>query len=110
MSLFINEKNEYPRYIGDLLLVNPEWKDGDALPEGWKEVQESEVPEFGPGETIEEGFPIEKDGKFFRNLKVRDLTEEELALINAPTTAKEKLTSLGFTEAEIRAIAAGNLR
>ena len=110
MSLFINEKNEYPRYIGDLLLINPEWEEGDDLPDGWKLVNESEVPEFGEGQTIEEDFPVEVDGEFYRNLKVRDLTDEELARINAPSTAKEKLVSLGFTEAEIRAIAAGVIR
>lgn len=110
MSLFINEKNEYPRYIGDLLLINPDWEEGDDLPDGWKQVNESEVPEFGEGQTIEEGFPVEIDGEFYRNLKVRDLTDEEIAIINAPFSAKEKLISLGFTEAEIRAIATGTLR
>jgi hypothetical protein len=102
---FISPKNEYPRYYGDIQLEHPNWQLGDALPEGWILVEEAEtVPTPLENETVEELFPVSKNGKFFRSFKVRALTAEEIERKNAPKTAKQKLLNLGLTEEEIRLI------
>lgn len=101
---YISPSNEYPRYPGDIQIDNPGWDAGDPLPAGWIFVNETAPPETGPGEIFEAGEPEEVDGEWFQTWSVRSLTEEELAIANAPITAREKLVSLGFTDAEIRAI------
>lgn len=104
---FINPDNEYPRYIGDLKLEHPDFNDSDELPQGWISVQDVELPEKNKDEVIEEGFPIEKDGQFFRNWIVRPMTKEEIERRDAPKLAKQKLLDLGLTEVEIAALLRG---
>lgn len=110
MAAYINPAGEYPRYPGDIQIAHPGWELGDALPEGWIEVQDAEPPVITEGQTWYEEFPTEVDGVYTRTFGVRDLTEEELARVKAPVTAKEKLIALGFTEDEINAIVAGIIR
>lgn len=103
--LFINDKNEYPRYIGDLQIDHPNWQIGDELPNGWREVAFAENrPEPAEDEIIVELFPVEENGIFVQSFTTRKLTAEELERKNAVKTAQAKLATLNLTEAEKQAI------
>jgi len=102
--LFINDKNEYPRYIGDIQAEYPEWLPGDELPDGWLEVADTEVPLPTLDQVIVEEFPEEVDGVLTRKFTVRELNDEEKAVREAPKRAVEKLVALGLTEDEVRAL------
>lgn len=108
--LLISPNNEYPRFIGDLKIAHPNYRDGDSLPEGWIEVIAQEMPSATVDEVIYEDFPIEKNGKFIQNWKVRPMNAAELERRDAPQRAKEKLIALGLTEVEIQALVLGMVR
>jgi hypothetical protein len=105
--IFISPQKEYPRFYGDVQLDKPGWQLGDVLPEGWIEVSEVTPPSYQADETVVSEFPVETDGQWNQAWSVRKLTVEELAIKNAPKTAKAKLIELGLTEAEIRALVTG---
>jgi len=107
MSVYINDLGEYPRYMGDVQLVMPEWQSGDALPIGWSEVVEVLGPSVDETQTYYEVAPIEIDGVWTQQWEVRELTEEELAIRNAPRTAREKLAGIGLTSYELDALFRG---
>jgi hypothetical protein len=81
--LLINANNEYPRYIGDLQLEHEDWQEGDVLPTGWFEVEETEPPicDFEI-ETLVQLPPVKKNGKFVQVWDKRLLTQEELDYAN----------------------------
>jgi len=108
--LYINAENEYPRHIGDVQLVKPSFKEGDALPTGWQRVEESERPTAGTDQVTVEGTPEEIDGVMTQTWVVRDLTQAELDRRDAPANAKAKLIELGLTEAEVSALVRGLVR
>lgn len=101
---YMSPNKEYPRYPGDIQLEHPEWSVEAPLPEGWVFVEDTTPPSTGLGQTLYVGEPEQIDGIWKQSWLVRDLTPEELEIIDAPRTAKEKLVSLGFSEAEILAI------
>lgn len=107
--LFIDPQGNYPRHIGDVVVANPDWQEGQALPEGWIYVNPSEIPAHDINtEKIEELYPTQgEDGQYYQTWNVRGFTEEELAVMNAPITAKNKLRALGFSDAEIDALFLG---
>lgn len=107
---YINSKNEYPRYIGDLQLEKKNFKEGDDLPAGWFAVLETEPPVASEGKVVEEVHPAKVDGFLSQQFVVRDLTEEELERRNAPSNAKSKLLALGLTEVEVSALVQGLVR
>jgi hypothetical protein len=75
----INPQNKYPLFIGDLQLEHADWQEGDALPEGWFEVEQIERPTFNEAtETVYEINPVKKNGKFIQVWEKRLMTEEEL--------------------------------
>jgi hypothetical protein len=80
--IFINPNNEYPRHIGDLYLEHPDF-DGVNLPEGWRPVNEIDMPEFEFHQMAYEEFPKLIDGEYFQSWVVKDLSEEDLALKEA---------------------------
>jgi hypothetical protein len=106
---YMSPSGEYPRYPGDIQIVSPEWSFGDPLPDGWIFVNETNPPELEPGQTYEAGDPEEVNGEWFHTWIVRNLTEFELEIINAPRTAREKLFALGFSEAEVQSITQNRL-
>lgn len=109
--MFITDKNEYPRYVGDLLLEYPDWKEGDALPTGWRKVEVLTNPEYDPAnEVAETALPVEIDGVLTQQWKVRPMNAEEIERRDAPKTAKAKLAALGLTDFEIQALANGFVR
>lgn len=102
--IFISPNNEYPRHIGDIQIDYPNWQEGEELPLGWKQVEPVAKPEVTADEIAFEDFPVEVDGIYKQNWKVRPLTDEEKARRLAPETARQKLKEIGLTEAEIRAL------
>lgn len=101
--LLIDPQGNYPRYIGDLKSQNPDWSEGEALPENWKYVNYTTVPEFDAStHKLEELSPVlAEDGQYYQTWNIRELTAEELEIANAPDTARTKLQNLGFSNAEI---------
>lgn len=109
-QLFIDPNGNFPRYLGDLLIENPSYKEGDSLPAGWIPVIEVEPPAFGKYEILELGQPIESNGVYTQTWQVRAMTTAEKELVDAPENAKAKLLALGLTEIEIQALAQGLVR
>ena len=103
----IDPNGNYPRFRGDLKIAVPSWRDGDALPNGWVEVQDSLPPQTEPDEVYEEGPPAEVDGVLTRTWNVRPLTTEEIERRSAPSAARQRLADLGLTETEIEALVEG---
>ena len=107
MLIFIDSDRNYPRFIGDLNIQHPSWVLGDALPPGWDLVDETPTPEVGQTQVLEESYPELVDGRYIQVWSVRDKTEAELAIDDAPRSAREKLRALGLNDAEIDALALG---
>lgn len=106
--MYISPSNEYPRYQGDIANSTPGWNYGDPIPEGWVEVAVSIQPEFDRStEIAEEVFPTLVDGVMTQTWSIRPLTTEELEVVNAPATARQKLIALGLTNLEIDALSRG---
>lgn len=108
MSLFISPNNEYPRYIGDIQLENPEYKINDKLPNGWKLVQDKNIPDVTGDNIVDEQFPIlDESGNYVRNFTVRLMTDDEIAANNASKLLREKIDTLGLSDAELAQIRLG---
>jgi hypothetical protein len=106
--LFINPQNEYPRHVGDIQILNPNWQVGDPLPAGWLEVVPTENPDVPENKVLIELAPVEINGVWTQVWSLRDLTAEELERRTAPATARQKLKDvLGLTDAEIEALVRG---
>ena len=108
--LYMNAAGEYPRHIGDVQLAKKGFKEGDALPKGWKTVLETEPPLAGVDQITYDSGAVDLDGVLSQGWTVRDLTAEELERRDAPANAKAKLVELGFTELEIQALISGLVR
>jgi hypothetical protein len=81
--MFINKiTKEYPRFIGDLQLLNPD-ATLDNVPDDWALVEETPMPESQSGKGIFESEPKEVNGVWKQQWVIRDLTSEELAKIEA---------------------------
>ena len=79
MYIYINEKeNLYPRFPGDIQLIDANWTVDKPLPEGWEQVIVAPFPVTAIDEIAEELPPIKKDGVWHQVFAVRKLTEEEL--------------------------------
>ena len=107
MLIFIDPEGNYPRFVGDLMATTPGWSVGDSIPEGWQVVEETPLPPISEGQTFNELAPAVVDGVLKQIWEVRDLTEEEIARVNAPKTARAKLIALGLTDAEIDSLVLG---
>jgi hypothetical protein len=108
--LYINSDNEYPRHIGDIQLISPNFAEGNTLPVGWKKVEETTRPIPGKDKLSVEAFPVEVDGVMKQSWVVRKMTADELARRDAPANARAKLIELGLTEIEVNALVAGLVR
>ena len=76
--------NEYPRYEGDILLIDPQWNSSLPLPNGWFVVNETSHPEYSETQTIKEGVPNLVDGEYYQNWIVIDLSEDQILQKNTP--------------------------
>jgi len=108
--LYINADNEYPRHIGDIQLVSPNFVEGNTLPKGWQGVTETARPIPGKDKLSVEAFPVEVDGVMTQSWTVRKMTADELARRDAPANARAKLIELGLTDLEVNALVAGLVR
>lgn len=100
MSLFISPNNEYPRHIGDIQLLNPNWNPGQDLPEGWTSVEYTEAPETSGIAIAFEVFPKEIDGVWYQSWDTRDLTQQELDAIELNKVRAKVSNGESLTEAE----------
>jgi len=108
--LYINADNEYPRHIGDIHLISPNFVEGNTLPLGWKKVEETIRPIPGKDKLSLEAFPVEVEGVMTQSWTVRKMTANELARRDAPANARAKLIALGLTELEVNALVSGLVR
>jgi hypothetical protein len=107
---YIDPQGNYPRHQGDIRLSNPEWSDGDPLPTGWTLVNHVDAPSFDYAtEKLVENSPElnNENGQYYRSWAVVPLTAEELEILNAPVSARQKLINLGLTEVEVDALVRG---
>lgn len=103
--LFVDNNGNYPKFISEIQEIIPGWQPGDNLPAGWHQVLDGELPVLAENQVHQEVQPtLNEDGVYVRTYTVRDLTEQELEVRNAPTSVREKLAGLGFSNAEIRLI------
>jgi hypothetical protein len=100
--------NRYPLYPGDAMIQVEGWQIGDQLPEGWFEVLATTPPAITESELYYEQEPELIDGVYTQTWAVRELTAEEIAVRQAPFTARQKLKdTVGLTDAEIDALIRG---
>jgi hypothetical protein len=76
--MYISSNEEYPRYLGDIILEFPNFIEGQTLPEGWREVALSPMPETTATERAQEVFPELINNVWVQKWIVRDATAEEL--------------------------------
>jgi hypothetical protein len=76
-NLFISPSNEYPRYVGDILIEHPDF-DGVNLPTGWQVVEQTERPPVNENEIVYEIAPELVDGYHKQSWAIRSVTEEEI--------------------------------
>lgn len=67
----MDPNGKYPRYVGDIALAAPGWKPGDPLPQGWREVQQSEIPKEAGKKAVFDT-PEEIDGVLYARYKMVD--------------------------------------
>ena len=108
--LYINSDNEYPRHIGDIHLISPNFVEGNTLPVGWQAVTETTRPIPGKDKLSLESFPVEVGGVMKQKWLTRNMTADELARRDAPANARAKLIELGLTDLEVNALVSGLVR
>ena len=107
MLLYVDPAGNYPRFVGDIWVDNPNWVIGEPLPSGWTLVAETEPPLIPSGQILEEEFPEEVNGVLTQKWILRNKNQQEIDLDLAAQTARQKLVDLGLTEAEVDALARG---
>ena len=84
MTLYINEETGgYPRHIGDIQSLHPDWALGQELPSPWAEVVATEPPSTTHPQTSYEIAPEKINGVWVRKFKIYTFTEEELEEIES---------------------------
>lgn len=72
--MYVSPEGNFPRYLLDIKLQHPDWKEGQPLPTGWRKVEESPLPSLLPNQYIEEGHPVEVEGNLVRSFIVKEKT------------------------------------
>lgn len=75
---FIDNNGNYPRFIGDLMLSHPEWKEGTKIPEGWIVVEESDLPEERVDHTIAESAPEAIGNVMYRKWYLKEVGQADI--------------------------------
>lgn len=101
---FIDNKNNYPRFIGDILLANPKWQEGENLPQGWSLVEETDTPIPSDSQKVVENFPTLIENVYFRDFEIVELTKEEIESRNQASSEYETFKLLGLTNTQIEAL------
>ena len=82
MGIYINDTEKiYPRFPGDIQLIDSTWDKEQPLPNGWEEVEPALVPELAADEALLELWPVKIDGVWHQQFEVKKLTQEELDAI-----------------------------
>ena len=69
MGIYINPiENIYPRFDGDMQLIDATWVEGNPLPEGWEQVEANDPPVEWLGNFIEVA-PVKVDGQWKREFE-----------------------------------------
>jgi hypothetical protein len=96
MTYFIDPQGNYPRHIGDVQVVDPNYVQGNDLPEGWQEVAPGIIPELKQGETFEELAPKKINGVLTRQFKI-----VPLEVIDERAKAEQVLLLNGFSPEQV---------
>lgn len=99
MFIYVDPQGNYPRYDGDILLVQPEWAPTDEPPQGWLRVVETLSPPITESTYVYEGFPLMIEGVLTQNWVSRAFTQEELLEINETLVAVVPYLEPGVSEA-----------
>lgn len=76
MAYLNTATSEYPRHIGDLMLLG--WSEGEPLPEGWVEVFETPAPVAEAGWVVYENTPKKTKDGYVQDWATRELTPAEV--------------------------------
>jgi hypothetical protein len=95
--MFIYNGTEYPRFIGDIQIMHPDYREGDPLPKGWEAVATEDYPELLDGHIIEELPVVKENGSWVRKWNQRPLTEQELEARSVRSQAIAKLQENGMS-------------
>lgn len=76
--IFIDPNGNYPRYIGDLIIENPNWDQVSPLPEGWIAVERTQQPEALAGQVIVEGRPEIHNGVYYQTWETLEIQNSYL--------------------------------
>jgi len=80
--ILIRNGSEYPLFVGDLQLSNPDWAVGNPLPQGWDQVEESDRPNIFAKQKYVEKFPEMVGPVWKRVWSVVNMTDEELVAVS----------------------------
>jgi hypothetical protein len=95
--MFIYKETEYPRFIGDIQLMHPNWQEGQPLPKDWAEVIQEELPEVAEGNVIEQLAVVKEGGVWVQKWATRPLTEAELEANSTRSRAVAELQAKGMS-------------
>lgn len=103
MYIYFNpETQEYPRFPGDIQLIDPEWDVDKPLPEPWVQVIDVPCPVYDEKtETFAEDLPIlNEDGTYTRNLFIRPLTDVEIKTLKLIEIRQKVAMNMRITKEE----------
>jgi hypothetical protein len=98
--VYISPNKEYPRHIGDVQIAHPDYKEGQPLPEGWEQVEESPIPTAPQGKVVYEVFPVKVDGVWRQQFAIRDTTDDEVVFLQLEQIRRKVATRQPLTEEE----------
>jgi hypothetical protein len=82
MAIYFNtERNEYPRYIGDIQLEHPNFNEGDTLPQGWVFLEETDSPLVGENQYTKLTTPKYENDSYHMSWEIITLTDEEIKTV-----------------------------
>jgi hypothetical protein len=90
MFLLNTKTQEFPLGIGDIPIYEPNWVEGNPIPEYFVEVEITPFPFAEPHQAVMSNFPDLIDGKWVQTHYVRDLTDEEIAATNSYKEGREQ--------------------
>lgn len=95
--MFIYKETDYPRFIGDIQLMHPNWEESQPLPKDWAEVIQEELPNLSEGYAIEQLPLVKENGVWIQKWAQRPLTEEELEANSIRSRAVAELQAKGMS-------------
>jgi hypothetical protein len=90
MFLLNTKTQEFPLGIGDISLYEPNWVEGNPIPDYFVEVEITPFPHAESHQIILNNPPALIDNKWVQTSYVRDLTDEEIAATNAYKEGREE--------------------